>query len=51
MPENVEQISLFGSSIQIVQAPNNKNKDWEMRQDFISQKFTTSWDEIPKVFV
>ena len=25
--------------------------DWEMRQEFMSQKFTTSWDEIPNVFV
>jgi DNA polymerase V len=51
MPENIEQPTLFSNSIQLVQAPVNKTKDWEMRQEFMSQKFTTSWDEIPNVFV
>jgi DNA polymerase V len=51
MPENIEQPTLFASSIQMVQAPVNKTKEWEMRQDFISQKYTTSWEEIPQVFV
>lgn len=51
MPENVEQITLFPQSIQTVLPPNNIEKKWEMRQDFISQKYTTSWDEIPNVFV
>jgi hypothetical protein len=51
MPENIEQPTLFSSSIQLVQAPVNKTKEWEMKQDFMSQKYTTSWDEIPKVFV
>jgi len=51
MPENIEQPTLFTTSIQLVQAPINKKKEWEMRQDFMSQKYTTSWDEIPKVFV
>jgi DNA polymerase V len=51
MPENIEQPTLFSNSIQLVQAPVNKTKEWEMRQEFMSQKFTTSWDEIPSVFV
>lgn len=51
MPETIEQGALFSSSIQLVQAPSNKIKEWEMKQDFMSQKYTTSWDEIPKVFV
>jgi hypothetical protein len=51
MPESIEQGTLFSSSIQMVQPPVNVEKDWEMRQEFISQKFTTDWDEIPKVFV
>ena len=51
MPEKVEQATLFSSSIQIVQPPMNTEKEWEMRQEFISPKFTTNWDEIPKVFV
>lgn len=51
MPENIEQSTLFTSTIQIVQPPINKEKNWEMRQEFMSQKYTTSWKEIPKVFV
>ena len=51
MPESIEQGTLFSSSIQLVQPPANVEKKWEMRQEFISQKFTTNWDEIPKVFV
>jgi DNA polymerase V len=51
MPENIEQPTLFTSSIQLVQAPVNKTKEWEMRQEFMSQKYTTSWEEIPQVFV
>lgn len=51
MPENIEQGTLFLNSIQIVQAPVNKEKNWEMKQEFISKKYTTSWDEIPNVFV
>lgn len=51
MPENVEQGTLFSGSIQMVQPPANVEKDWEMRQDFMSQKYTTSWEEIPSVFV
>ncbi len=51
MPENIEQGTLFSNSVQMVQPPVNKDKKWEMRQEFMSQKYTTSWDEIPKVFV
>lgn len=51
MPENIEQTSLFSNSIQLIQPPVNKQKDWEMRQEFISPKYTTSWEQIPKVFV
>jgi len=51
MPESQRQTSLFEQTIQIIQAPINKEKKWEMKQDFISRKYTTSWDEIPEVFV
>lgn len=50
MPETIEQGTLFSSSIQVVQPPVNVQKEWEMRQDFISQKYTTSWEEIPSCF-
>lgn len=51
MPENIEQGSLFSNTIQLVQPPVNVEKNWEMRQEYMSQKFTTSWEEIPSVFV
>ena len=51
MPENVEQLNLFSEPIQTITPPQNLEKKWEMRQDYISQKYTTSWEEIPQVFV
>lgn len=51
MPEDQRQTSLFEHTIQIIQVPINKEKKWEMKQDFVSRKYTTSWDEIPEVFV
>jgi len=51
MPESVEQGKLFLSSVQLIQAPSNKEKQWEMKQEYMSQKFTTSWEDIPSVFV
>ena len=51
MPEYMEQTTLFSEDIQSVLPPDNKEKKWEMKQDFISQKYTTEWDEIPTVFV
>jgi DNA polymerase V len=50
-PENVKQITLFTEPIEKVDVPKNEKKDWEMRQDYISQKYTTSWNELPLVFV
>lgn len=51
MPEDIEQSTLFVNDVQYVTPPVNKEKKWEMRQEFMSQKYTTSWDEIPSVFV
>ena len=50
-PEDVVQGSLFTEKIESVLPPENVEKKWEMKQDFMSQKYTTSWDEIPSVFV
>jgi len=50
-PDNVKQITLFTEPIQTVTKPVNQNKKWEMKSKHISQKYTTSWDEIPLVFV
>ena len=51
VPDNVKQTSLFTKPIQAVTKPVNVEKKWEMKQNFITQKYTTSWDEIPSVFV
>lgn len=51
LPEDTEQGKLFVDPIQMVQAPATKEKQWEMRQEFMSQKYTTKWDEIPVVLV
>lgn len=51
MPETITQGTLFQDSIQMIQPPANVTKEWEMRQDFMSQRYTTQWSEIPKVFV
>jgi len=51
LPENFEQQTLFTQPIKNIEPPKTEDKQWEMRQDFISQKYTTSWDEIPIVLV
>lgn len=51
MPEHVEQITLFQESYQSVIPPLIHENQWKMKQDFITQKYTTSWDEIPTVYV
>jgi len=51
MPETVQQTKLFSTSVQLIQPPKNTEQKWEMKQDYISQKYTTSWLEIPSVFV
>lgn len=51
MPEAFEQGTLFSSTIELIPVPVTKDKKWEMKQDFISQKYTTSWEDIPSVFI
>lgn len=50
-PDDIVQTSLFNEEIKFIEPPINEIKDWEMRQEFITQKYTTSWDDLPKVFV
>ena len=50
-PENVKQITLFTEPIQTIVKPENKEKKWEMKQEYVTRKYTTSWDELPLVFV
>jgi DNA polymerase V len=50
-PDTIIQTSMFFDEVKVIESPINKTKEWEMRQDYITQKYTTSWDEIPQVFV
>lgn len=51
IPDNQVQTTLFTEEVKIVQAPVSSTNKWEMRQDFKTQHYTTSWEEIPEVFV
>ena len=51
IPEQYEQMTLFVEDIEPVTPPSNEIKRWEMKQDFISQRYTTSWEELPLIFV
>jgi DNA polymerase V len=50
-PEDVKQITLFTEPLDVIPVPQNVDKKWEMKQEYITQKYTTSWDELPLVFV
>lgn len=50
-PENVKQITLFTEPLNNFEIPSNQDKKWEMKQEYITQKYTTSWEDIPSVFV
>lgn len=51
IPDTQVQTTLFTEEVKIVQAPVSSTNKWEMRQDFKTQHYTTSWEEIPEVFV
>lgn len=51
VPDTYHQTTLFNNPIEFINPPVNKIKHWEMKQDFKTKKYTTSWDEIPEVFV
>lgn len=51
VPQTHRQISLFTDDVQLVNPPQTKTNKWEMKQDFKTQHYTTSWDQIPEVFV
>ena len=48
-PEDIEQINLFEQEFIEIEAPKNEIKMWAMRQDYLSKKYTSSWDEIPVI--
>jgi DNA polymerase V len=50
-PEHILQGTLFSTKVQPVQPPVNTEKKWEMKQDFLTQKYTTSWNDLPVCLV
>ena len=50
-PHNISQGTLFQSNVEPVEPPTTTGKGWEMRQDFLTQKYTTQWDDIPVCLV
>jgi len=50
-PDTIVQTSLFEDEVKVIEAPQNETHEWEMRQDYITQKYTTSWNELPLVFI
>ena len=50
-PSNQHQMTLFQASLQMVSPPSNTEKRWEMKQEFITKKYTTKWEDIPECFV
>lgn len=50
-PNNSKQGVLFQTEIQLVSPPINIEKKWEMKQEFLTKKYTTSWEDIPMCFV
>lgn len=50
-PDTIVQTSLFEDEVKVIEAPQNETHDWEMKQDYITQKYTTSWNELPLVFI
>lgn len=50
IPQEIQQGVLFDNPIQSVNRPINKEKKWLMKQEYKSPKYTTDWNQIPKVF-
>lgn len=51
LPENQYQTLLFTQEIEPVKPPLFSGERWLMKQEFKTQLYTTSWDQIPEVFV
>lgn len=50
-PHDISQGTLFSSEVQLVEPPVNTERRWEMRQEYLTQKYTTQWDDIPVCLV
>jgi hypothetical protein len=50
-PDEEKQLTLFTDKIEKAEVPTTETKDWEMKSNYITRKYTTSWDELPLVHV
>jgi len=51
VPDTQYQTSLFSEDVEPIKPPIFNSGRWEMKQEFKTKHYTTSWDEIPEVFV
>jgi DNA polymerase V len=51
VPESQYQTTLFSQEVEPITPPIFNSGRWEMKQEFKTKHYTTSWDEIPEVFV
>ena len=49
LPDNIEQKKLFEDIIHKVNHPINSEKKWEMRNQYLTRKYTTDWNDIPVI--
>lgn len=49
-PKNIKQESLIYEDFEEVGVPEVDSQKWMTRRDFLSNNYTTSWEEIPKVY-
>ena len=48
-PEDIEQVNLFEEELTTYDPPKNEIKMWSMRQEYLSKRYTSSWDDIPVI--
>lgn len=49
-PQNVKQERLIRFNFEQAEPAEVEKQKWQTRRDFLSQRYTTNWDEIPLVF-
>lgn len=50
VPDDVYQKKIFIKRVKDVEVPQTSYKLWEMKAQYLSQKYTTEWNELPLVF-
>ena len=47
---DLHQKKLFVKRVKDAEIPETGYKLWEMKAEYLSKKYTTTWDELPLVF-